>query len=67
MFRATLIVASWFGAIVGAAAADHIFLDGFETPSFRGTNLAGMEMNYANFARIPVRSPITTIRSTTRA
>lgn len=32
-----------------AVAADHIFLDDFETPVFAGTNLAGMEMNYANY------------------
>jgi endoglucanase len=30
-------------------AADHIFLDGFEIPTFRGTNLAGMEMAYFNY------------------
>ena len=32
-------------------AADHIFLDDFETPVFAGTNLAGMEMNYADYSQ----------------
>ena len=31
------------------AAADHVFLDGFDTPVFAGTNLAGMEMDYAGY------------------
>lgn len=34
-----------------AFAADHVFLDGFETPVFTGTNLAGMEMNYADYSQ----------------
>ncbi|MHB8448147.1 MAG: hypothetical protein ACYC7G_09715 [Rudaea sp.] len=33
-------------------AADHVFLDGFDTPVFAGTNLAGMEMDYAGYDQI---------------
>ncbi|MDE2257307.1 MAG: hypothetical protein KGK05_06045, partial [Xanthomonadaceae bacterium] len=38
-------------ATVSVQAADHIFLDDFETPVFAGTNLAGMEMNYADYSQ----------------
>ena len=41
-------VASMIGCAT-ACAADLIFRDGFELPTFRGTNLAGMEMAYINF------------------
>ena len=50
-----LIFRMWFfiaSATAGQAlAADVIFRDAFETESFRGTNLTGMEMNYADFTR----------------
>lgn len=36
-------------AVSPAFAADHVFLDGFDTPVFAGTNLAGMEMDYSGF------------------
>lgn len=35
--------------ITTAHSADRIFIDGFENLAFRGTNLAGMEMFYADY------------------
>ena len=40
---------AWCGAFSAAHAADRIFLDGFENPALRGTNVVGMEMAYFNF------------------
>lgn len=37
-------------------AADHIFLDGFDTPVFAGTNVVGMEMDYASYT--PATGPV---------
>jgi endoglucanase len=39
----------WIVCLSSAQAADRLLADDFEIPVFRGTNLAGMEMNYANF------------------
>lgn len=35
----------------GVRAADRVFADDFEIVVFRGTNLAGMEMNYADYSQ----------------
>ena len=53
--RFWILLAALF-AVAPAFAADHVFLDGFETPVFAGTNLSGMEMDYSGFttARGPV-------------
>lgn len=48
MLRRAWLVASLFTVIVSAKSADHIFLNDFEVPVFRGTNVVGMEMGYVN-------------------
>jgi len=53
MFRGSFLAAAVLASVaVGRAfAADVIFLDSFDPEAFRGTNLTGMEMNYADFTR----------------
>ena len=48
-FLYTVLATVAMAGCVTACAADLIFRDGFELPTFRGTNLAGMEMAYINF------------------
>ena len=45
--RACLLL--WVLGASAANAGDRIFANGFEIPTFRGTNLAGMEMFYADY------------------
>lgn len=45
----TTVLSTTIGASTMARAADLIFRDGFEAAVFRGTNLVGMEMNYAAY------------------
>jgi endoglucanase len=47
----TVLAALWPAISSAGQTPDLIFRNGFEFPSFRGTNLAGMEMNYADYTQ----------------